>query len=363
MAKRRTRLASRGYPDHLACPCRNQILSRLTIAAAPGLHWLMRSHLMIAAACAAAPSAAFAQQFPFERSFDVAGSSKIDITTVRGKIEIVAGEPGRIVVGGAATVRVGWNVPVNAVELARQVAAAPPVERLGDTIRMRPPAGDAAQRAVTVSYRVQVPPNTEARAISDSGATSVRGVAAAVDVRTQSAAIDLDSLGGVVNVSTGSGAIVVADVAGALTASTGSSSFTASGVGSSLRVRTQSGAIDATLTGNGDVDVESGSGAIRVRGVRGGLTARSQSGRIRVEGAPGREWLTTTGSSGVDLSLERGSGFSIDAATRSGSVVVEGRNVQGSVAEREVSGTVGGGGPVVRIRSGSGSVRVHIASQ
>jgi DUF4097 and DUF4098 domain-containing protein YvlB len=316
-----------------------------------------------AAACAAAPSAAFAQRFPFERSFDVAGPSKVDISTVRGKIEIVAGQAGRIVVSGAATVRVGWNVPVNAVELARQVAAAPPVERVGDTIRMRPPVDEAAQRAVTVSYRVEVPPATEVRTTSDSGATSVRGVAAAVDVRTQSAAIDLDSLGGVVNVSTGSGAIVVADVAGALTASTGSSSFTASGVGSSLRVRTESGAIDATLTGNGDVDVESGSSAIRVRGVRGGLTARSQSGRITVDGAPGREWMTTTGSSGVDMNLEPGSKFSIDAATRSGSVVVDGGHVQGSVAQREVSGSVGGGGPVVRIRSESGSVRVHVASR
>jgi hypothetical protein len=115
----------------------------------------------------------------------------------------------------------------------------------------------------------------------------------------------------------GSGAVVVEGVAGVLTVKTSSGSFNASGVGSSLRVRTQSGAVDAALTGTGDVDVETGSSAIRLRGLRGRRSAKTQSGRITAQGKPGGEWVT--GSSGVDLDIEAGVGYSVDASSRSGS--------------------------------------------
>lgn len=312
---------------------------------------------------AIAPAAAYAQRFSFERSFDVKDPSTVDVSTLRGKIDIVAGEAGRIVVAGEATVRVGWDVPANALELARQVAAAPPIEREGQTIRLRRPSDEASQRAVTVSYRIRVPRSTEIRSISDSGATSVRGVDARVDVRTQSATIDLSSLSGQVTASSGSGAVTADRVVGPLTVSTVSSAFAGTSLGSSLHVRTQSGEVEAAFDGTGDVDVETGSSAVRLRGVRGGLIAKTQSGRVTVQGAPRREWLATTSSSSVNLNIESGVGFSIDAASRSGSVIADGEPVQGSVAKRAVTGTVHGGGPLVRVNSGSGSIRLQISRQ
>ena len=51
--------------------------------------------------------------------------------------------------------------PANALELARQVAANPPVTQDGATIRLRPPTREDQQRAVTIRYRVIVPAATE----------------------------------------------------------------------------------------------------------------------------------------------------------------------------------------------------------
>lgn len=321
----------------------------------------MRTTLRISLALLAilCPSLAIAQEFRFERTFDAAGQSTLDVSTQRGRIEVVAGEAGRIVVTGAATVRVGWNVPADAVDIARRVAAAPPIERDGNTLRLRRPSDAAAQRAVTVSYRVQVPPNTEVRTSSDSGATSVRGIAGAVDVKTQSAAIDLGGLAGTSTVATGSGAIDAAGLKGALLVTTRSGSFAGSDLGASLHVRTQSGSIDATLTGSGDVDVETASSSIRLHGVRAKLTAKTQSGQIAVRGVPGADWSATTGSSAVTLVIDAASAFTLDASSRSASVVVEGAAVQGTVGKRAVVGTVNGGGPQVRIRTGSGAIRVQ----
>ena len=171
---------------------------------------------------------------PFEQSFDC-GPSALDVSTIRGKIEVTPGEPGRIVVMGTATVRVDWNVPANAADL-RKVADNPPISRRPDlqvTFSRRP----AEQRAVTVSYQVRVPAETEVATTSESGATTVRAVARAVVIRTQSGAVDVMQLGGTAAVTTGSGSVTVDGVAGALTVTTNSSSITARSVAGDLRVR------------------------------------------------------------------------------------------------------------------------------
>ena len=309
--------------------------------------------------CAAAPSAALAQRVTFERTIPTAAPATLDVSTVRGKIEVVAGPEGRIVVAGAATVRVGWDVPANAGEIARRVAAAPPIEQVGNTLRLHVPIERDAQRAVTVSFRVEVPPDTRVQTVSDSGETSIRGVNAAVDVRTQSAAIDLAGLSGAVLVSTGSGAVTVDGISGPLSVTTASSSFTGSRLGSSLRARTQSGGIDATFDGSGDVDVQTGSSAITLRGVNGGLMVKTQSGRVIVQGTATAGWVATTSSSSVSFDLTKGQGFELDAASRSGSVTLGGASVSGSVSKRAAKGAVDGGGPLVQVRSGSGAIRIR----
>jgi len=307
----------------------------------------------------AVPSAAFAQRVTFERTMDVSAPATLDVSTVRGKIEVVAGPAGRIVVAGTATVRVGWDVPANAEEIARRVAAAPPIEQVANTVRLRDPTDRDAQRAVTVSYRVRVPAETRVQTTSNSGETSVRGVSATVDVRTQSGAIDVNGLSGTVQISTGSGAVTAGDISGPLSVTTSSSSFSGSRLGSSFRARTKSGNIDATFDGSGGADVETNSSAITLRGVNGGLAVKTQSGRVTVQGTPTADWVATTSSSSVRFELTKGQGFELDADSRSGSVTVVGASVSGAAGKRSAKGTVRGGGPLLRIRSGSGAIRIQ----
>jgi DUF4097 and DUF4098 domain-containing protein YvlB len=305
-----------------------------------------------------APSPALAQRFPFARTFEAAGVTKIQVSTGRGKIEIVAGAPGQIEVGGAVTVRVGWDVPWDAEKLARQVAASPPIEVAGETLRLHDPAERDAQRAVTVNYRLRVPANITVDTTSESGETTVSGLTAAVAVRTQSGVIAVKDLAGTVTVGSGSGAVSAANVAGPLTVTTSSSSFNGSGL-TSLTIRTQSGEVKAALAGSGDVDVQTGSSAISLTGVRGALTAETRSGRITVQGAPSRDWSASTQSSSVSFDIARGTGAALDVASRSGSIDVAGAEVQGTVAKRSVKGTVNGGGSLIRVATGSGSIRLE----
>ncbi len=316
--------------------------------------------LAIIASVAGSVSPALAQRFRFERSFDVTGPSVLDVSTIRGKIEVTPGEPGRIVVVGTATVRVDWNVPANAVDLARKVADNPPIEREGQALRLRSPADPAEQRAVTVSYQVRVPAETEVTTTSESGATTVRAVARAVVIRTQSGAVDVMQLGGTAAVTTGSGSVTVDGVASSLTVTTNSSSITARSVAGDLRVRTSSGAVDAALSGEGDVDIETGSSAIRVSGIRGGVIAATESGRVSLQGVPRHDWAVSAGSGSVDIATDASVPFTLDANSKSGSVTVIGASVQGSVSKRHVVGAIAGGGPHMKLTSRSGSIVVSV---
>jgi DUF4097 and DUF4098 domain-containing protein YvlB len=308
------------------------------------------------------PAPALAQRLPFERTFDVNEPAVLDVSTFRGRIDVTVGEPGRIVVAGAVTIRTGWDVPANAANLARTVVDDPPVERDGSTVRLRPPSGAAERRAVAVSYHAQVPPDTQVLAVSESGATTIQGVSGAVTVRTQSGAIELTQLGGTAGVTSGSGSVTIDGVAGALTVTTSSSAFVGRALNHSVRVRTASGAIDATLIGAGDADVETGSSGIRLRGVTGGLKAVTRSGRVSIQGRPASEWNVSTGSGSVDIAVDPATPFSVDATSGSGSATLAGAEVHGSASKRNVAGTIGGGGPFLRVNSRSGAVRITVAS-
>jgi DUF4097 and DUF4098 domain-containing protein YvlB len=327
-----------------------------------GLHWHVPIRPIIAlvllvVTCFASP--AFAQRLPFEQRFDITESAVLDVSTIRGTIDVVGGEPGHVVVAGTVTVRIGWGVPADAVAFARKVADDPPVERAGNTFRLRPPSEDAERRAVTIAYQVRVPSDTDVVAVSESGATTVGDITAPVTVRTQSGAIKLTHLGGTAGVSSGSGSITIDGVTGLLTVTTRSSAIRGTSIGGGFQVRTMSGTVDAALTGTGDVDVETSSSAIRVRGARGGLKAATGSGRVTIEGAPGAAWQVATGSGGVDLELAASASCVVDATTRSGSVRLAGF-APDSVSKGRATGTIRNGGPSANVTSRSGSIRITV---
>jgi len=97
------------------------------------------------------PVPAQAQRLPFERAFDLGEPAVLDVSTVRGAIEVSVGAPGRVVVTGAVTIRVDWNVPANAAELARAVAEQPPVDQMGRTVRLGVPAEQTALARAVIS--------------------------------------------------------------------------------------------------------------------------------------------------------------------------------------------------------------------
>ncbi len=303
-------------------------------------------------------SPAAAQRLPFERTFDATAAATLDVSTIRGQIDITVGDTNRIVVEGTVTVRASWDTPPDALDRARRIAAAPPIEQQGDTLRLREAGDDGDRRAVTVAYQVRVPRDTTIVARSESGAIAIAGVAGAMRVQTQSSSIRLARLGGAAEVVTGSGAVSVDGSDGDVRIQTSSSAITVKGLRAALHARTQSGQVDAVLTGPGAVDVQTGSSAIHLQGVSGAVLATTESGRVHLFGRPGAAWDVVTGSGSVEVMLGGDPVLTLDATTRSGSVRTEDVTFTGAKANRSMRGTIGGGGPLVRLASRSGSIKI-----
>lgn len=312
----------------------------------------------IVAVVALSASSATAQVHHFEKTLPAEGIVTLDVRTERGGISVVAGTPGQVVVGGTARVRIAWAVPEDADALARAVAEAPPVARNGSTLVLTPPVDPRARDAVTLGYEVRVPPATTVIVHTDSGAVSITGIIRNVNVESGSGAIAMRDLGASLEVASGSGAVSADGVGGSVRARTESGMLKFQRVAGSFNASTGSGAVTATLAGPGDVDVRTRSSAIDLDGVAGGLRVETGSGHVRVSGRARGPWEVTTSSSAIDIALAPGTTATLDVATRSGSVRVDELDVRGTLDKRRVTGVLGTGGPAVRVRSGSGSIRL-----
>ena len=123
---------------------------------------------------------------------------------------------------------------------------------------------------------------------------------------------------------------------------------------------TGSGDIYAEQTGEGDVKAQTGSGRIELKDIHGSLRAGTGSGDIKISGSPGgrlapRNRIGKRSSSRLAIQ-----GLRWMPRPGSGTVHTDHEmSVQGSFDRHHIVGKINGGGPTVRIQTGSGDVRIH----
>lgn len=279
----------------------------------------MKRLILAAAALAAlATLPAMASEATFDRTLSVSGRVELNVSTGSGNIHITHATGNQVHIFGH--VKSGWGQ--NNDERVREIAANPPIEQTGNIIRIG--SHHENLRNISIDYEIQAPADSFLEAGSGSGNINIEGV------------------GDNAKLSTGSGDIRATGLHNGFTANTGS------------------GNITIEQTGQGDVRAQTGSGNIELRDLRGGLRAGTGSGDIKVTGTPIMDWKLETGSGSIEFWPGGNAGFTLDASTGSGSVHTDQEiAVQGSVDRHHVTGKVHGGGPTVRIKSGSGNIHIH----
>jgi DUF4097 and DUF4098 domain-containing protein YvlB len=276
----------------------------------------MKHLFAVTALLAIAAVPAMATEATFERNLSVNGKVELRVATGSGNIHLTQGSGSQVRIFGK--VKSNWGA---SDEKVREIAANPPIEQTGNIIRIG--ARHENYNHISIDYEIQAPADAFLDAASGSGNV--------VD----------DGVGENAKLSTGSGNVH------------------ATGLHGGFSVDTGSGDIYAEQTGQGDVKASTGSGNIELKNLRGGLRADTGSGDIKVGGTPNSTWHLHTGSGNVEF-WPGDSPLTLDAETGSGSVHTDREMLtQGSNDRHHVTGKLNGGGPTVRIETGSGNIRVH----
>ena len=277
-------------------------------------HFAVISAAMVFAAFAMVP--ARADEAIFTRDLTVSGRVDMKVNTGSGSIHLTVGPAGHVHIFGR--VKSNWR---NSGGDVHEVAAHPPIEQTGNIVRIGVHQGNL--RNTGIDYEIQAPADSY------------------LDAATGSGSVIDDGVGTDTKLSTGSGTIHATGLQGGFSLSTGS------------------GNIDAEQVGTGDVKAETGSGSIDLKSIHGGLRAHTGSGSIKAQGTPTEPWRLETGSGSVEI-FTGDAPLTLDASTGSGSVHSD-RDVttQGTMGHHHLTGKIGGGGPLVKISTGSGSIHIH----
>jgi len=260
------------------------------------------------------------ESLSFDRTLPASGATKLSVSTGSGNIHLTRGSGSQIQIHGKIHVNRDGNE-----EMARQIAANPPIVQNGDEIVVGRHHDEDRERwrGISIDYQIEAPAGIQLSAISGSGDIVDEGVGQDAKLQTGSGDIKATSLEGPFVAKTGSGNIVAAQ------------------------------------TGQGDVVAETGSGDIELKDIHGGFKGQTGSGDIKASGTPSAGWNLQTGSGNVEL-WTGNAALTLDASTGSGSVKTEHEMmVQGNLDKHHIRGELNGGGPTVRVQTGSGDVQIH----
>jgi len=105
--------------------------------------------------------------------------------------------------------------------------------------------------------------------------------------------------------------------------------------------------------------VSAASGGLTLTGVNGAASVNSASGSITIDGRPSGPWSLHSSSGGVSVIVPPDAAFDLDARSSSGSISsAHPVTMTGEIDKRRMIGKVRGGGPLVKISTSSGSIRI-----
>jgi DUF4097 and DUF4098 domain-containing protein YvlB len=310
--------------------------------------------VVLAAASLAGCSAGPSVNGQFDRTFDVSGPVRLELSSSSGDVDIAGSSTdGKIHVHGNVRAS-GFGNPQQRLD---ETLSHPPVEQRGSTIRI---GKDLANlHNIRIAYSIQVPHDTEIDSSLTSGTQTIRSVRGPLKATAASGGIRVQQIERDAQVSTFSGSIDAADVGDNVRASTKSGSIDIANARGDVQASVLSGSIQISKPG-GRVDAETASGAIGVQGATSDVKARTKSGLLLIQGNPGENsfWEVKTASGAVKLIVPSGSNFHLSAQAVSGEIRTDIPIVIEEQDKHSLRARVGNGGSRIEVHTVSGEIRI-----
>jgi hypothetical protein len=228
------------------------------------------------------PAGVFAERDEIKRTFRLAPGARVEVSGIRGPVEIATSETGEAEVQIIRTARSRADLEYHLVT----------VEQTGSGLSVRgvQETGERMRRNVQVNHQVilKLPRRIDLAVSSISGSFRTGDVEGALTVSSVSGDVTLGGVGGPLRANSVSGTLAAGDVGGEARVSSVSGDLRLGRVGGALEVSDVSGSLSATLArlDRGGVRVRSVSGSVNLRfsgEVNADFSADQISGRVRLD--------------------------------------------------------------------------------
>ena len=229
------------------------------------------------------------------------------------------------------------------------------------TARRRHPWGWNLGHGINLHFEVTVPQETSVEVKTGGGSVEVSRIKRETELDTSGGSIRASDLGANLRAHTSGGGIQLEEVGGNARVDTSGGDIRAGSLGGSLEARTSGGSIDLRAV-KGDLLAHTSGGSIRVEDAGGRVNADTSGGSVDVSFARGNSHGGEVESSGggVRVRLDPSANLDLDASSSSGPVI-NGLpiRVSGTLSRSHLVGSIGSGGPSLRVHSSGGSVHIE----
>jgi putative adhesin len=246
-----------------------------------------------------------AHEGSFSRDLSVSGPTILEVENAAGGVRIAGGSAGKVSIHARIHAR-GMFVGMSGAEKVRRIEDNPPIVQQGNTVRIGRISDPMVRKNVFIDYEITLPADAQ------------------------------------ITITNGAGNVSLRETRGSLRATTGAGNVIAEGV-------------------TGDSYLNTGAGNVEIRRASGRLEANSGAGSIRASGSPKKDWRLSVGAGSIHVEVPSDASFELDAQTGFGKVNLspDFDLKSASIGSSRVQGTVGKGGPMLRVNNGAGSIDIR----
>ncbi|HXK33097.1 MAG TPA: DUF4097 family beta strand repeat-containing protein [Dehalococcoidia bacterium] len=288
------------------------------------------------------------------RRFETGERAVLHVESRSGSVVVEAHTSPVVVID--ATVRIWSNEPRDLDDAVALVEEA--IEQDAHRIVVRAPALPRSEhwswfggrRGSSVDYVVRVPLQCAVRVLARSGSVRVTGIEGRVHIESGSGRVSLEDITGNVTLTSRSGGVAIERVRGDVSAETRSGRLEVRGVRGSAELQARSGSIEARDVG-GNLRAQTHTGSIIITDAGAGVKAQAHTGTIRFSGRVQGDCELRAHTGSIWMAVDAAHPFFIDAESEIGSVRSE-------LPPRRGGAPPPAGGPKVRLRTRTGSIRL-----
>jgi DUF4097 and DUF4098 domain-containing protein YvlB len=332
--------------------------------------YLAASILFCASALASEPGR-------FDRTIPVSGPVTVDIRSDPGGVYITTGASPNVVVHAIIKPLFGrFDLDIAEANI-RALEKNPPIEQVGNRIRIGYVKDPGLLRAVTIRFEIETPRAAQVHAQTQSGGISIDGIAGPVETITSSGRTEISNVEGELRITGNSGAILIRGAGGHVSIRNGSGGLQLSGIRGGVDAETSSGRTEISdISGDvratthsasiridnvtGSVRVQNLSGSIDALQVRGSVHAETTSGAIRISQVSAAPIRALTRSGAIKVELANGGGYLLDAQSVAGKVAGPDLSTLARTKDaHSLKGQIGDGGSLVDLDTHSSKIEIE----